>query len=264
MGVSRSLAAPGEPEEQIAELWHASVRSLAMGNGPPSVVLLPGLGLLGYLTPTVEALAGRGVRCNLVDLPGFGSARLLACRPTIASIAETAAAWVLAAGSGPVTLVGHSTGAQAALHAAIALQDSGLVDALVLAGPTVAPSQRSVGQLVVRAPAAYRQDSPAELRVVPDLVRGRLDVLRMLRSACRDEPERTIRDLRVPLLLTAGRADAFASQAWLNQLAAGAIGSPWVRVVRLPGSHNNPYTHPGPLSGVIAAFAAAHRQLSPH
>lgn len=249
----------GGLQEQVAELWHTSVRSLAVGDGPPSVVLLPGLGLLGYLTPTVEALARRGVRCTLLDLPGFGSSRLLASRPSIASIAETAAAWVVSSGGGPVTLVGHSTGAQAALRAAISLQDSGLVSSLVLAGPTVAPSQRSVGQLVVQAPAAYRQDSLRELRVVPDIARGRLDVLRMLRSACRDTPERTVRDLRVPLLLTAGRADAFATQEWLHELAAAAIGSPWVRVVRLPGSHNNPYTHPGPLSGVIAAFAQEHQ-----
>jgi alpha-beta hydrolase superfamily lysophospholipase len=39
----------------------------------PVVVVLPGLGLPSYAEPTLAALARRGLRCALLDLPGFGS-----------------------------------------------------------------------------------------------------------------------------------------------------------------------------------------------
>jgi hypothetical protein len=40
---------------------------------------------------------------------------------------------------------------------------------------------------------------------------------------------------------------------WLDALASGATRSPSVRVARLPGSHNNPYTHPRTLAEVVTA-----------
>ena len=58
--------------------------------------------------------------------------------------------------------------------------------------------------------------------------------------------------LSVPLVLTAGRGDAFAPQWWLEVLACGATRSPAVTVERLGGSHNNPYTHAAALAGLIA------------
>src|SRR5438270_12426229 len=85
----------------------------------PDVVIVPGLGALGYLTRLAGALAALGARCTLLDLPGFGSRRALAAAPTVTGVAETTVRWLDRRPAGrPVILVGYSTGAQAAARAA--------------------------------------------------------------------------------------------------------------------------------------------------
>jgi pimeloyl-ACP methyl ester carboxylesterase len=67
----------------------------------------------------------------------------------------------------------------------------------------------------------------------------------------RDAPDERIRRLRVPLTLTAGEADTFSPEDWLQRLAVAAVASSSVTVLRLPGSHNNPFTHPDQLADVV-------------
>ena len=76
-------------------------------------------------------------------------------------IGRAAAEWVAArALSGPVVVLGHSTGAQGALDAALRLQDTQPGLGLVMAGPT---SPRGSGGPPVAAAAAtaYLRDPPA-------------------------------------------------------------------------------------------------------
>lgn len=81
--------------------------------------MLPGLGLPQYTFPLVMAVAALGLRCTVLDLPGFGSGTPDTTRASIHAIGYAAAQWVLAQPEGSVTvLVGHSTGAQAALTTA--------------------------------------------------------------------------------------------------------------------------------------------------
>jgi pimeloyl-ACP methyl ester carboxylesterase len=247
-----------EVSEHLDVVGGVPVRSLGAGDasGSPHVVVLPGLGAVGYLVPFARAVAEAGATISLLDLPGFGTPGGLASRPTVEGIGAAAAEWVReCAPSGDVVLFGHSTGAQAAVHAGLRLQGDGRPPLVVLAGPTVAPSQRSLALLAAAAPAAYRRDSLRELVVVPDLVRARSDLLAMLRSAVADRPERNVASLRCRLLVTAGRRDTFAPASWLSVIATAAGRAPSVRVVRLPGSHNNPYTQPGMLAGVVVGEA---------
>jgi hypothetical protein len=145
------------------------------------------------------------------------------------------------------------------LRAAVRLTEGGSPPAgLVLAGPTVAPGQRSVARLLMTAPLAYRRDSPAELRGLSDYRWGGRDVLTYLRSAVADRPELTIRGLTLPLIVTAGRHDAFAPAGWLGSLVRAA-SSRSARVIRLPGSHNNPFTQVAALASVVESADAASR-----
>jgi pimeloyl-ACP methyl ester carboxylesterase len=112
------------------------VRSLEAGSGhrsDPPVVIVPGLGALGYLLDTLDG-CGAWARSFLVDVPGFGHRPPRPCPPEIPAIARTVTAWITAVPDAPVVLVGHSTGAQAALHAAVAVPDR--VRTLVLIGLT--------------------------------------------------------------------------------------------------------------------------------
>jgi pimeloyl-ACP methyl ester carboxylesterase len=217
-------------------------------------VLVPGLGALGYLLPTMRALAARGVRCTLLDLPGFGTSRARPGAPTVGSVGEWAAAWIrTVAPPGRLVLAGHSTGGQGALLAALRVQRERPLAAVVLAGPTVAPSQRSLARLVAAGPAAYRRDSVRELVVAPDLLRANRQLVTMLRSATADRPEASIASIRGPVVVTAGRRDAFAPASWLATLAGSAASAERVHAVQLPGSHNNPYTHPDALASLVVA-----------
>ncbi|HEX8495580.1 MAG TPA: alpha/beta fold hydrolase [Actinomycetales bacterium] len=227
---------------------------------PVHVVVVPGMGLTAYVDPTVDSLRARGHRASVLDLPGFGSPRPLACRPTVREVAATAAAWLRAeAHESPgqrLVLLGHSTGAVSALLAGLELQDEGVLAGVVLAGPVATPSQRSLPRIIAAAPRAYRRDSPRELVELGQLARGGPDAVRLLRSALAERPEELVTSLRLPLVLTAGRADAFAPSWWLSQLASAALASPSVGVARLPGSHNNLFTHPDQVAAVAEGLGA--------
>jgi pimeloyl-ACP methyl ester carboxylesterase len=233
------------------------VRSLSTGERITRhhVVIVPGLGALAYLMPLVRELGQRGIRTTLLDLPGFGRGDGPGSAPTIMDVADAVVRWCSGlAMDENLILFGHSTGSQAALLAAVRMQGGRPPAALVLAGPTVAPNQRSLPRLMATAPMAYRRDSPAELRALGDYRRSGRDVLILIRSAIADRPERTVRELTIPLLVTAGRSDAFAPPGWLVTLTHAAA-SRIARVVRLPGSHNNPYTHPAAMATVVEALA---------
>jgi pimeloyl-ACP methyl ester carboxylesterase len=217
----------------------------------PLVVVIPGLGLPPYIFPTAEALSRRGVLCAVLDLPGFAAAGRHGSRPDIHDIGRVAAEWVESlAATGPVVVLGHSTGSQAALSAALWLQNTQPQLGLVMAGPTFTPRQRRLGPLAAATLTAYRRDSPAELMVVPTAVRELRGVWSVLRTGMRDRPDARLQELRVPLVLTAGEADSYAPEDWMHRLAA-ASGSSTTTVRTLPGSHNNPYTHPEELADVV-------------
>ena len=221
------------------------------------VVVVPGLGLPQYVFPTAAALSRRGVMCAVLDVPGFAATGRHGSGPQVHEIGQTTAEWVEArALSGPVVVLGHSTGAQGALDAALRLQDTQPGLGLVMAGPTFTPRQRRFPRMAAAAATAYLRDSPGALVVVPTALRHSPGVLSIVRSGMRDAPDERLRQLRVPLTLTAGEADTFAPEDWLTRLASAADASPSVIVRTLSGSHNNPYTHAEQVAAVVLGAVA--------
>lgn len=259
-GSAGSLETAESPEEMWFDVagrtvhgWRATPTGHARIGG---VVIVPGLGLPQYTFPTALAVAAQGLTCTVLDLPGFGSDRADVTRSHIHAIGRAAAAWVLAQPRSEVTvLLGHSTGAQAALTAALALQEVRGDLAVVLAGPTFVPRQRRFLPLAAATLTAYRRDSLRELVVAPSLARGRLGVVDVLRSGMRDDTEARIRRLVLPVALTAGEADSYAPRWWLDRLAAAAGRAPQVRVDVLPGSHNNLFTEADRMAAVLVRAA---------
>lgn len=218
-------------------------------------MIVPGLGLTHYLRRLVDELRRRGSVATVLDVLGAAT-RTRGTAPEIGAIASASATWVRerAAEQAPgrrLVLVGHSTGAQAALRAALQIQHFRRDASVVLAGPTFAPGQRTLPSLLLRLPGAYRHDPPSELAPTELLRVGPRDLLALVRSGQRDEPEVAVRDLRLPLTLTAGVHDTLAPRHWLELLRANASASSRCRVVELGGSHNNPWTHPAQLAALI-------------
>lgn len=251
-GVRERLAAVGPGGSRVVR-WLAAGEELSAAG--PLVVVLPGLGLTFYTRRTATALAELGLPCVVLDLPGFGSPRPWPTRPNIHAIGLTAARWVETHASGrPVVVLGHSTGAQAALTAALALGARRGRLSLVMAGPTFCPQQRRLTGLALATPLAYREDRPTEIHPA-EAWRGRTGMLGILASGLRDTPEQRIAHLRVPLTVTSGVHDAYAPFGWLDRLAASARLARTVRTARLGGSHNNLYTHPHEVADLVALAA---------
>jgi pimeloyl-ACP methyl ester carboxylesterase len=248
---------PREAWQRVSPGWVRSWELAPSAASPAraTVLVVPGLGLPAYLEPTARAVVGLGMRCVVLDLLA-GRRPPQRVAPTVDAMALAAAQWVDRSGiEGPLVLVGHSTGAQVALAAGLRLQGKRDALALLLAGLTFQPSQRTVAGVLRGAAAAYRRDSPRELVALRSLARVRGDVVRLVQSARRDEPEVRAASLRVPLTLTAGERDSFAPRAWM-QSVADAAGGPSARVATLPGSHNNLFTHPNEFAALVAVAAA--------
>jgi pimeloyl-ACP methyl ester carboxylesterase len=147
--------------------------------------------------------------------------------------------------------VGHSTGAQLALRAAVAAP--GRVAGLVLIGLTFDPPVRQSWPRLVPRLRTYLHERPRELVLtVPDFARGGGRLAQYLRSALRDRPEDRVGAVDVPVLLLRGRRDALCPVPWAQRLAAACADG---ELRTLPGSHNVTYTHPGAVALQIGALA---------
>jgi pimeloyl-ACP methyl ester carboxylesterase len=212
--------------------------------------MLPGLGYPGMLGPWARQLSRR-TTVQVLDLPGWRRGDAVGCPPTIAGIAE-ATGRVLARRTGaPPILVGHSTGAQAALR--VAVEKPGELAGLVLVGPTVDPAVRTWPRLIAAYLRGLRCERPGQLAAVRHSMRqGRVaPVVSLIRSALADRPEECAGALRLPTLILVGEHDGVASPTWCGRLAELAGG----RLQVLSGGHNCCYTEATDAAEAVWAFA---------
>lgn len=232
----------GRPVE-LLELGEHRIACVDVGTGDPALVLVHGLGSdLRAWARNIDALA-RHHRVVAIDLPGFGRSSKPMRPPTLrgwAAIVEDVCARL---GLGEIVLVGHSMGAQIALHHA--LEHPGRARALGLVAPagferfTAAESAwlragvdpmatRSIGawQVVARWLQAFHRMPPEAWPLVRDRIAviGGPDFDAYCRTvagavaAMLAEPviER-LGEVQVPALVTFGREDRLVPNRWLHR-----------------------------------------------
>lgn len=270
------MTTPAPTTAHWHELAHRPLRSLEAGDRASArheLVIVPGLGALGYLRPTVQACA-RWTHVRLLDVPGFGHRRTARMPSALPDVVRDVVAWLDAVPARPVVLMGHSTGAQIALR--VALARPALVAGLCLAGPTFPPSARRWMPLVRRVGATLRHERPSlAAATLPEYLRGRSRVLTLLRSAMADRPEDVAGRVRCPLLVLRGRHDAVSPRAWVLQLASPPLPppagrqaaatpasgptppAPWRRAVTVRGAHNFVYDFPDDAAAALLDLVVA-------
>jgi pimeloyl-ACP methyl ester carboxylesterase len=213
----------------------------------PEIVLIPGLGIRGYLRPLVRLLA-TWTRITMLDLPGWSVAHRQFCRARVPDIGAAAARWLEANDRADVILMGHSTGAQAALHAAVTVPDR--LSGLILAGPVFPPEVRRPGSLARAVLRTLPYESWAELPAVlpASLASGLVALARLLGSGMRSQPEDLVPEVAtMPVCVITGRRDGVAPPDWARQLADAANGTVEIH----PGGHNACFVDPASVEAAV-------------
>ncbi len=109
------------------------VRSVCLGHGDTTLVLLHGYGESLLAWRAVADPLSRDYRVVALDLPGFGVSGKPYSGYDLQSMTDRLADFVAHQASGPVVLVGHSMGGE--LAASLAIQHPDLVSGLILISP---------------------------------------------------------------------------------------------------------------------------------
>lgn len=211
--------------------------------GGPPILLLHGLAVSHrYLMPTARALA-RTHRVYVPDLPGFGLSGKPGAVYDVTAHARHVARFTDVLGLPPACLLANSFGAEVA--AAVAADDPGVADAVVLVGPTtdrVARTRRhQIGRFLLDLPREDPRQAKILLRDIHDA--GPRRALRTLGHAVGHRMEDTLRRVRVPILLIRGERDPIAPRRWLSELANGREDA---AIATVPGAAHNAVTTAGP------------------
>nr|WP_179435238.1 alpha/beta hydrolase [Microbacterium pseudoresistens] len=241
-----------DDDSDVEEFNHAGATLVveSIGKGRRPFVLLHGIGMgRSVYLDIVSRLPGRVIA---IDLPGFGEAPEPARTLTMPRHADLVAAWLRRAGVHDAVVIGHSMGSQIA--AELAARHPDVVAGLVLAGPTVDSTARSIraqASLLLRDLIGER---PRVLwRGAREYLRGGPHLLRKMRATIVHEPEDAYRRVTRPTLVLRGEHDPLAPADWCESILELIPGT---RLEVIPDhGHGTLISDSGPAAAVIAAFA---------
>lgn len=227
-------------------LVHAAV---AGRPGLPTVVLVHGQGCSHrYWAPLAARLAGRA-RVVAVDLPGFGDSPAGDVVLDLRQLSGVLAGWLVATGRERALVVGHSVGCQVVVD--VAAHSPGLLDRVVLVGPTVLLGHRTWRSQATRLLSDLFLEVPTLHPVlVGDYLRcGSRRFVRTFSWMLADAVEDKLPLLSGPTLVLRGGWDPLAPRDWCRRLAAALPAGRLVEVPRC--GHNVNWTRPGRLAQVL-------------
>ena len=220
----------------------------------PTVVMVHGQVISSlYMVPSARLLV-EDFPVLAPDLPGFGRSGKPAHVLTVPELADALGAWMEASGLRSAALVANSLGCQVVVELAVRRPE--MVEALVLAGPTMDPSARRAGVQVARWVRDWRLERPslalAHLRDYA--LAGATRALRTFRHALADRIEEKLPLVQAPSLVVRGEHDPIVPQRWAEE-AARLL--PRGRLIVIPGGpHCVNYSTPRPFARVVRTFLA--------
>jgi len=215
------LLAPEGTAVDLGEFAHGGATLVYedFGTGARPIVLLHGIGMgRSVYIDLIQRLSERGGhRLIGIDLPGFGEAPEPVRTLTMERHADLVAAFLRSRGIRDAVVLGHSMGSQIA--AEVAARHPDVVSALILAGPTVDSTARSI-----RVQAGYLlRDLIGERPVVlwrgaREYLRGGPHLIRKMRATIVHEPEKAYPRVPVPTLVVRGQRDPLAPMSWCRTI----------------------------------------------
>jgi 2-hydroxy-6-oxonona-2,4-dienedioate hydrolase len=199
----------------------------------PPVVLVHGLVVSSrYMEPLAELLA-TDTRVYAPDLPGFGRSEKFGGLTETQSLARALDRWMDAVGLEQAIVVANSFGCQIVAH--LAAEYPRRVRELVLLGPMVEPSARSILTLAARGLANVPLEPPSLAGIIlRDLwAMGIPRALALLRTMLTDRIELTLPRIRARTHVVRGERDPLASRRWVEWLASQ---TPFGRAVEIEGA----------------------------
>jgi pimeloyl-ACP methyl ester carboxylesterase len=213
------LLAPDGTAAAVVDFRHgpASLVAESFGEGAHTYVLLHGIGMgRSVFAELSSRLNGRIVG---IDLAGFGEAAEPEVRLDMAAHADLVAAFLSAHDIADAVIIGHSMGCQVAMELAVRAPDR--VGVLVLAGPTVDASARTLRQQAGRMLRDILRERPVVIwRGLREYVRGGPRVLGKIRAMLDHRPEDLGPRIHVPALVVRGSDDEVVPERWARRLAA--------------------------------------------
>ncbi len=184
----------------------------------PDLVLVHGIGVSSRYWARLATVLARSGNVHVVEMPGFGGAPRPPEPLPVEELAATVIAYARAAGLTRPVLVGHSMGVQVVLEAA--LQEPGLVAAVVGIGGVVDPAARSAPRQTLRlAHDMLREPPGANWAVLSDYLRtGPRWYLRTVPIMLGYRTEEALARVETPLLLLRGARDPIAGADWFDQM----------------------------------------------
>jgi 2-hydroxy-6-oxonona-2,4-dienedioate hydrolase len=204
--------------------WHARFCTAPRKHAQLPVVLVHGFGISSsYFAPLAERLA---VFFDVYapDLPGHGRTETPARPLGVPDLAAALARWLDVMRIERAHILGHSMGCQTAVE--LAVRRPGLVDRLVLVGPTMDRDARSVSGALPRFLAGgVHEPARMSLLIAKDYARMGARLLPELRAMFAYTIESRLPRLGTPVLLVRGEHDRVASARWIEELAHATPGA---------------------------------------
>jgi pimeloyl-ACP methyl ester carboxylesterase len=217
------------------------------------VVLVHGLVISSrYMEPLALALS-EDFDVHAPDLPGFGESAMRGGTLSVPDLADALRLWLGALGIGKAMFVGNSFGCQILADFAARYPES--VDRLVLQGPTVDATARSLATQVCRDwrnGRLERTRSSAQIGRIDYAKAGLLRALATMRVLVRDRIEHKLSRIEAPTLVVAGSRDPVAPLAWASEVAARIPRGMLTTIDG--GTHTLNYVYPHSMALAIRPF----------